>query len=342
MKPITRREFVKIAGTSLTAVAAQQLLSACGIKPTATELPTETQQPQATESLTEASATEAAAEESAQNSTSTPAQTAYLAAVRGEKIEEMVRQGVKALGGMERFMKPGADVIIKPNICVAYNTYEYASTTNPWVVGALVKLCIESGAKRVRVMDFPFGGTPDQAYKNSGIQEQVEAAGGSMEIMSGLKYVKKVIDGAVSLKQVEVYGDVLTTDLLINVPIAKNHSMARLTLGLKNLMGTILDREAIHPSFEKNLSDLATLVRPQLTVIDGIRTLMANGPTGGSLDDVKLQNTLVFSPDIVAADSYATRLFGKTADYLPYLGAAERRGLGKADLSGLKIEEINV
>jgi len=342
MKPITRREFVKIAGTSLTAVAAQQLLSACGIKPTATELPTETKQPQATESLTEASATEAATEESAQNSTSTPAQTAYLAAVRGEKIEEMVRQGLKALGGMERFMKPGADVIIKPNICVAYNTYEYASTTNPWVVGALVKLCIESGAKRVRVMDFPFGGTPDQAYRNSGIQEQVEAAGGSMEIMSGLKYVKKAIDGAVSLKQVEVYQDVLTTDLLINVPIAKNHSMARLTLGLKNLMGTILDREAIHPSFEKNLSDLATLVKPQLTVIDGIRTLMANGPTGGSLDDVKLQNTLIFSPDIVAADSYATRLFGKTADYLPYLGAAEKRGLGKADLSGLKIEEINV
>lgn len=110
----------------------------------------------------------------------------YLVVARGEQPEEMVRQGIRALGGMERYIKPGADVIIKPNICVGYNGSEFASTTNPWLVGALVKLCLEAGASRVRVMDYPFGGTAEQCYRISGIEEQVTAAGGSMEVMQAL------------------------------------------------------------------------------------------------------------------------------------------------------------
>jgi uncharacterized protein (DUF362 family) len=210
------------------------------------------------------------------------------------------------------------------------------------VVAALVKICNEAGAKRVRVMDYPFGGTGEQCYKNSGIEALVIAAGGEMEIMADLKYVETPIPDGIRLKKASIYQDILTTDLLINVPIAKTHGMALLTLGLKNLMGTMLNRESIHPSFETNLVDLATVVRPQLTIIDAIRTLMANGPTGGNLDDVKLQNTLIFSHDIVAADSYATRLFDKKPEYLKYVMKAAERGLGKADLTGLNIQEINL
>jgi hypothetical protein len=87
---------------------------------------------------------------------------AYLAAARGQSPTAMVQAAIKALGGIERFVKAGADVIIKPNICVAYHTYEYAATTNPEVIGTLVALCRSAGASRVRVMDQPFGGTADQ------------------------------------------------------------------------------------------------------------------------------------------------------------------------------------
>ncbi len=335
MKDQSRRDFLRMAGLGLTTLAAQQMLSACGVKPTAnTPIPTNTAVPEETEAAT-------AAAEITEATDSPQSENPYLVVAHGSEPESMVRQGMAALGGMERFMKPGADVIIKPNICISYHTYEYAATTNPWVVGALVKLCLEAGAKRVRVMDYPFGGTGEQCYQNSGIAEQVAAAGGEMEEMSSLKYVQKDIPDAVRLKQAMIYQDILDTDLLINVPIAKTHGMALLTLGLKNLMGTILNRESIHPSFENNLVDLATVVRPQLTIIDAIRTLMANGPTGGNLADVKQQDTLIFSHDIVAADSYATRLFDKTPDYLSYVIKAGERGLGKSDLSGLKIEEIN-
>jgi uncharacterized protein (DUF362 family) len=331
MKDPSRREFLRNLMLGATTLAAQPILASCGVKPVP-----ETQVPTVTLAATELASTETATEAA----TETQNQYPYLVMTRGSDAEQMVRQGMQALGGMERFMKSGADVIIKPNICVGYYSYEYAATTNPWVVAALVKMCLEAGAKRVRVMDYPFGGTGEQCYKISGIADLVTAAGGEMEVMSSLKFVEMDIPDAVRLKRASIYQDVLTTDLLINVPIAKNHGMAKLTLGLKNLMGTMLNRESIHPSFEKNLVDLATIVRPQLTIIDGIRTLMANGPTGGNLDDVKIQNTLIFSHDIVAADSYATRLFGKTPEYLPYVIKAAERGLGKADLTGLNIQEI--
>ncbi len=254
----------------------------------------------------------------------------------------MVRRAIAALGGMERFVPRDASVIVKPNICVAYHTYEYAATTNPWVVGALVKLCLEAGARSVRVMDYPFGGSAEDAYEISGIAEQVKAAGGEMVAMSQIKFVTTDLPRAKSLKKNYVYDDALKADVLIDVPIAKTHSLARLTLGMKNLMGLISYREAIHVDMGPRLADLADLFRPKLTVVDAVRMLMANGPTGGNLDDVKQANTIIASPDIVAADSYAATLFNMQPEELSYIAAGTQRGLGRSDLKNMKIEEINV
>ncbi len=88
---------------------------------------------------------------------------AYLAVARGADPAAITRAAVAALGGIERFVKSGDDVIIKPNICVGYHPPEYAATTNPIVVGTLVALCLEAGARRVRVMDTPLGGSTAEA-----------------------------------------------------------------------------------------------------------------------------------------------------------------------------------
>jgi uncharacterized protein (DUF362 family) len=253
-----------------------------------------------------------------------------------------VRQALAACGGIGRFVPAGADVVVKPNICVAYHTYEYAATTNPWVVAALVKLCFEAGARRVRVLDNPFGGTADQAYAISGIREHVEAAGGEMEVMTRLKWVETELPGAASLSKAFIYEDVMKADVVINVPIAKNHGLAKLTLGMKNLMGTIRDREVIHSDIGRRLTDLAAYVRPELTVIDAVRILTAGGPTGGNLDAVQKLDTLIVSPDIVAADAYATRLFGMQPEDIAYVREGAAAGLGRSDLGSLKIEEVTV
>ncbi len=334
MTNVTRREFLRRIAAGLGTLAGGWLLSACGAQmaPTPTAPPPTRIPPSLT---TTAGATSAP--------TATPsAEYPDLVVARGGEPEELVRQALAVLGGMEQFVRPGDDVIVKPNICVAYHTYEYAATTNPWVVAALVRLCLEAGVRRVRVMDYPFGGSPEQAYVRSGIQEQVKAAGGEMEIMPQFKFVSTEIPQGLDLRQCQIYDDVLNADVVINVPIAKHHGLARLTLGMKNLMGVIRNRPMMHRNLGQRLADLTSRVRPALTVVDAVRILVDNGPTGGSLDDVKKMDTVIVSPDIVAADSYAATLFGLQPNDLAYVRAATAMGLGRSDLDGLKIEEIAV
>jgi uncharacterized protein (DUF362 family) len=75
-------------------------------------------------------------------------------------------------------------------------------------------------------------------------------------------------------------------------------------------------------------------------VIDAVRILTRGGPTGGDLTAVKKLDTVIASADMVAADAYATTLFGMKPDDIPYITAGAALGLGNADLSSLKIEEI--
>ncbi len=292
------------------------------------------------------SAPSAAAPTSAPAATGTPlpapAGTAYLAVARGASPAAITHAAIQAIGGMERFCQPGYDVIIKPNICVAYNSFEYAATTNPEVVATLVEMCLGAGASRVRVMDYPFGGTPEEAYRVSGIAAAVEAAGGEMEVMSKLKFKTVDIPQGVDLRQCAIYQDALDADLLINVPIAKHHSMARLTLGMKNLMGLIQNRPEMHASFRRRLPDIASVLAPGLTVIDAVRILVDHGPTGGNLDDVRLTNTVIASHDMVAADAYATRLFDLKPQDIPYIEGGAERGLGTLDLASVDVQEMEV
>jgi uncharacterized protein (DUF362 family) len=129
---------------------------------------------------------------------------------------------------------------------------------------------------------------------------------------------------------------------LINVPVAKHHNLARLSLAGKNLLGVILKRSQIHANLPQRIADLVSLVRPTLTVVDAVRTLVAHGPTGGNLNDVRLTNTVIASHDIVAADAYAATLFDLTGGDIPYVKAAANMGLGTLDLGSIRIEEIAV
>ena len=271
-----------------------------------------------------------------------PAGSAYLAVARGAMDPgELTRRAIAAVGGIERFVKPGAVVIVKPNICNAYHGPEYASTTNPEVVAAIVSLCVGAGAKRVRVMDFPFGGSPQAGYKMSGIAEAVAAAGGDMEVMSGVKYREVAIPDGKAIQKWDVYGDILDADAVINVPIAKQHGSAVLTLGMKNLMGVIQNRNGFHArGLHQCVADLNSAVRPQLTVVDAVRILTRNGPTGGNLDDVKKMDTVIASADVVAADTYAATLFDLTPADVPYIQLGAEMGIGQSDLKAIKVEEI--
>ncbi len=271
-----------------------------------------------------------------------PKDAAYLAVAHGENPTEIVETALTALGGIERFVKPGDDVIIKPNICVSYRSFEYAATTNPEVVGALTSLSLNAGAKRVRVMDNSFGGSPEKAYTNSGIEEAVNAAGGEMELMSRIKYRAVDIPQGKDINRWSIYGDILDADVLINVPIAKHHSLARLTLGMKNLLGIVQKPNRFHSNLAQRTADLNSRVHSTLTVVDAVRILKDHGPTGGNLNDVEIANTVIASHDIVAADSYAATLFGLTGNDIPTIRSGAQMGLGNMDLSSITVEKIDV
>jgi uncharacterized protein (DUF362 family) len=339
MSELSRRHFLHLLSLGVGSVAAGRWISACspsqqaqpGIVPPTIALPTS--EPAMPLPPTEPSA----------QGEPTLAGVADLAVARGgDDPGALVERALAALGGMARFVPAGAQVLIKPNICVAYHTYEYAATTNPWVVGTLVRLANEAGAARVRVLDYPFGGEPDEAYARSGIQEQVEANGGAMAAISRLQFLPTDIPLGLDLRKAEIHEQALQADVVINVPVAKTHGLARLTLGMKNLMGLILDRGAIHRNLGQRLADLTSQIRPALTVIDAVRILTANGPTGGNLGDVLKLDTVLASPDIVAADAYASTLFGLRPSDLSYVVAGEAMGLGRSDLASLRIEEISV
>jgi len=365
MKKISRRKFLSLLTQSAGAAAVFQLLEACGIKPAAAPgTPTSTPFGPLTDvvgngiSIANAPGSTNTPNPSetfaptAEPATDTPAPTAefaYLAVARGgDDPEALTRAAVNAIGGISRFVPQGANVLVKPNICVPYKDYTYGATTNPWVVGALVKMCLEAGAAKVVVYDYPFGGPSTDAYRDSGIADQVTAAGGQLEYVDTKKFIPTDLPNGQSLHSAAFYSEVINADVVINVPIAKTHSTTGLTLGMKNMMGVVLDRAyGIHSdnldNMHKRIADLAVFIRPELTVVDAVRILTANGPVSSHRSDARKLDTVIASADVVAADSYATKLFGwKDPNRLGYIKYGAAWGLGRSDLENLKIEEISV
>lgn len=345
---LTRREFLRRSILYTIALAGGHALASCAPPaPTATSVP-----PTAPPTLVPTvpplapTATRVVAT-AAPTMTATPIAPSvsepYLVVARGANPAAITRAVVDALGGIRKFVKPGNDVIVKPNICNAQNGPEYASTTNPDVVAELVKMCLEAGAKRVRVMDYPFSGTAAAAYTKSGIREAVEKVGGQMEVMASGKFVPLDLPNGRSLKSTRVYQDILTADVVINVPIAKHHGSAQLTLALKGLMGVIQNRGELHLALDQRIADLNTALKPTLNVIDGVRVLMNHGPTGGNLNDVKIANTVIASHDPVAADAYAAQaLFAKPPHDIRHIRISAEMGLGTYDFGKVRVKEVTV
>jgi uncharacterized protein (DUF362 family) len=262
-----------------------------------------------------------------------------VALAKGQDYSGLVSQVLNVLGGMRRFVHKGDRVVIKPNIGWDRNP-EQAANTHPLVVKALAEEALAAGAAKVLIFDRTCN-EERRCYVNSGIQEALQSIKDrrlQMYHPDERKYVPVDIVRGKAVNRLEIYKDALEADSYINVPVAKHHSLSTLTMGLKNSMGVLGgNRGQMHHNIGQKLADLATVVRPKLTVIDATRILLRNGPQGGSLDDVKVLDTLLASTDPVAADSYATTLFGLRPDEIDSTVAAYRMGLGEMALDKMKI-----
>jgi uncharacterized protein (DUF362 family) len=263
-----------------------------------------------------------------------------LIVVTGQSPAKITRAAIDALGGMNKFIRKGDVVVVKPNI--GWDRLpEHAANTNPEVVATVVRMCFEAGAKKVKVFDRSVNDAR-RCYVQSGIFQAAKDAGAEVSYVDERRFKDKAINGLV-LKSWPIYEDILSADKVINLPILKHHSLSRLTMSMKNWMGIMGgSRGQIHQRIDESLVDLSRAVSPVLTVLDAVRVLTRNGPQGGSLADVKKLNTVVAGVDQVAIDSYGATLFGIKGIDLAYLRLAEKHGLGTMDLSRVKIKKITV
>jgi len=258
-----------------------------------------------------------------------------------EEARRLSRAALEALGGMSRFVSKGQIVWVKPNIGWDRRP-EQAACTNPDVVAALVEMCYQAGAKKVVVSDNPCN-SAQRAFPRSGIQQAAQKAGADCYFMDERKFRQMSIKGAVVLKQWPIYQDVVEADCIINVAIVKNHELCAATLGMKNLMGlTGGSRARFHQDIGRALVDIAAFLKPQLVVLDAIRVLTANGPTGGNLADVKRRDTIVAGVDQVAVDAVGATLLGLKPTDLSYVLEGHNRGLGTLNLQSLSPIRLEV
>lgn len=266
------------------------------------------------------------------------AESPELAVVQGPSAPAIVKAAFDALGGVKKFIAGGDIVVLKPNIGWD-RTPEYAANTNPEVVAAVARLCLEAGAKKVTVFDRPCVDAR-RSYKQSGIADAARAAGAEVVFMDDRKFRFMSLAGY-ALKSWPLYRDVFEADKVINLPIAKVHGLSTVTLGMKNWMGIMGgNRGELHRKLDESLVDVSMKIKPALTILDAVRILTRNGPQGGDLNDVRRLNTVVAGIDQVAVDAYGASLFGLKPSSVGHIAAAHRAGLGKIDLKQVNIKKI--
>ncbi|MFQ6114536.1 MAG: DUF362 domain-containing protein [bacterium] len=247
--------------------------------------------------------------------------------VHGKDPRELVQRALVELGGVARFVSPGDLVLIKPNIAWD-RTPEQAANTNPQAVGEMVRLCRQAGAKEVIVTDVSCN-DPRRCFQRSGIAEEASAAGAKVILPEKWRFKEINFQGQV-LGVWPVLEPFLRADKVINMPVAKHHSLTGVTLGMKNWYGIIGGRRSqLHQRIHESIVELADFMRPTLTIIDAYRVLMRNGPTGGNLADVAVKNTIIAGTDPVALDAYAAKTYWNLDHRrLKFLKLAHDRGLG--------------
>ncbi len=270
-----------------------------------------------------------------------------LVAVMGGEPEAMFRKAIAELGGMGKFVKKGAKVVVKPNIGWD-KVPEMAGNTNPKLIAEIIKQCFAAGAKEVIVFDHTCDDW-QKCYKNSGIEAAAKAAGAKVMPAHLESYYRPVsLPSGKSLKSTKIHEAILDSDVWINVPVLKHHGGANLSISMKNYMGIVWDRGIFHRNdLQQSIADVCTMQKkPVLNVVDAYRIVKTNGPQGRSEADVVLAKGLFLSPDIVAVDTAAAKFFNQVRemplDNVGHLAKGESLKIGTMEIDKLNVKRIKM
>lgn len=270
-----------------------------------------------------------------------------IVAVMGGEPEVMFKRAITEMGGMGKFIKKGARVVVKPNIGWD-KVPELAGNTNPKLVKEIIRQCFAAGAKEVTVFDH----TCDdwvKCYKNSGIEAAAKELGAKVVPAHEESYYKTVsLPHGVILKDAKIHDAILNCDAWINVPVLKHHGGANMSISMKNHMGIVWDRRVFHrDGLQQCIADICSYAKkPVLNVVDAYRVVKTNGPQGRSSADVVNPKALFISQDMVAVDTVATKFFGQIRemplDHVGHLANGQKLKIGTMDVDKLTIKRIKI
>ncbi|MGD0615498.1 MAG: DUF362 domain-containing protein [Verrucomicrobiota bacterium] len=266
----------------------------------------------------------------------------HLSIVTGSDRVKTVNRALQALGGIGQFIKPGDRVVLKVNAAFA-SPASLGATSHPELVGEVIKLCLRAGAAAVSVTDNPIN-DPASCFTLTGIAQAAEAAGARVILPDAAAFRPTTLAGGQLIRDWPLlFGPLRGATKLIGIAPVKDHHRSGASMTMKNWYGLLGGRRNVfHQDIHTIIFELAQMMRPTLVILDGTNTMMSNGPTGGSLDDLKATRTMIVSTDQVAADAFGATLLGKTAADLPFITKAAAAGLGTADFESLKPRRDNV
>jgi uncharacterized protein (DUF362 family) len=264
-----------------------------------------------------------------------------MAVVTGGDRVQSVGLGLKALGGIEQFIKKGDVVLIKVNAAFALPA-ALGATTHPQLVSEVARLCLKAGASSVVVTDNPIN-DPESCFALTGIGEAARVGGAKVHLPREASFRHTTLpDGKLIRDWPILYEPFQGVNKVIGIAPVKDHHRSGASMSMKNWYGLIGGRRNIfHQNIHEFITELAMMVKPTLVILDGTATMMTNGPTGGSLSDLKETNTLIVSTDQVAADAFGATLLGRSVHDFPYILKADEAGLGKADYELLRPARVS-
>jgi uncharacterized protein (DUF362 family) len=267
---------------------------------------------------------------------SIPGMAPKMAIVRGADRRQTLPRALAALGGIEAFVRPGERVLLKVNAAFASPPL-LGATTHPDLVAAMTTLCFEAGAASVAVTDNPIN-DPVSCFRLSGIETAARKNGARLLLPSKERFRPVTVPGGRLIRVWPVLADpLLNVDKVIGLAPVKDHHRSGASMILKNWYGLLGGRRNVfHQDIHGIIEELARMVKPSLVILDGTVSLMTNGPTGGSLADLKPTGTLIASTDQVAADAFGAALLDRRPAELAFIARAAAAGAGTADYESLR------
>jgi len=256
-----------------------------------------------------------------------------------QAVDSAVRRSVALLGGMSAFVKPGDQVLLKPNLLAA-RAPERRITTDPEIVRSVARLVLEAGG-RPAIGDSPAREPFQRVAKKTGMTKVADELGLELVDLVGPVPVP-LRDGAV-FKNLEVSFRVILADVVINLPKLKTHSQMLFTLGVKNLFGTVVAQRKAEwhymagvdrDTFASLHLDIYQAIRPALTILDGVWGMEGHGPANGRPRRV---NLIAAGTDAVALDVSICQLLGTPLRSFPLYRAAKARGIGETEVTRISL-----